>query len=128
MEPPALEQALLDVAARARVTVRTEPFDPRAFPDVDRRGGLCFLDGLPVLLVDARLNVVERIAILVDALSQIELEAITMAPAVRARIDLASDKRADRRRRAIRTVKLAQKRAWPITPKPNDVGDWNTRR
>lgn len=105
MDPVSLEQALLDVAARARITVRTEPFDPRAFPDVDRRGGLCFLDGAPVLLVDARLNAVERVAILVDALSQLELDGVTMPPFVRQRIELASDKRADRRRRAIRQVK-----------------------
>ncbi len=105
MDAPSLERALLDVASRAGVRVRREPFDPRAFPDVDRRGGLCFVDGAPLILVDARLDPVERVAILVDALSRFDTDALTMAPALRDRLELASEKRADRRRRAIRAVK-----------------------
>lgn len=105
MDAPSLERALLDLAARVGVRVRCEPFDPRAFPDVDRRGGLCVVDGAALILIDARLDAIERVAILVDALSQLDLDALSMPPAIRDRLALASDKRADRRRRTIRSVK-----------------------
>ncbi|MCC6647283.1 MAG: hypothetical protein IT374_17140 [Polyangiaceae bacterium] len=105
MEPASLERALMEVAARAGVRVRCEPFDPRSFPDVDRRGGLCFVDGAALLLVDAALLPVERVAILTEALSLLELDAVPMPPAVRERLTLAGDRRADRRRRAIRQIK-----------------------
>ena len=104
MEPPALEDALLDVAERAGVEVRREPFDPGVFRDANKRGGLCWLRGTAVVLLDQGLNTVERVAVLAEALAALELDGLWMQPAVRERIELAARKRGRPRRRHLRRV------------------------
>ena len=89
-----MEDALLEVAARAGVTVRRESFDPATFAQVQKRGGLCRVGGLSFLLVDRGLSVIERVGVLADGLSGVALDAVSMAPAVRERIELARRRRA----------------------------------
>lgn len=93
MEPRALEDALLDVARRVGVDVRREPFDAGVPREALPRGGLCVLRGARVIFVDASLSVVERTVILTNALAGVSTEAIAMPPFVRARIDLAKQRR-----------------------------------
>jgi hypothetical protein len=99
VEPKAMEDALLDVASRAGVTVRTEAFDPAVFASVQKRGGLCWVGGRAVLLVDVGLSVIERVGVLADGLSGLDVDAISMPPAVRARIEKSAKKRASAPRR-----------------------------
>lgn len=83
MDLPTLEDALLAVAARVGLAVRYEPIDATLALHLHERGGLCRIDGEAVLLVDANLSRVERVAHLARALRTYDLEPISMAPAVR---------------------------------------------
>lgn len=94
MEPRALEDALLDVARRAGVEVRREPFDSGVPREARPRGGLCRIHGVTVILVDTTLTTVERTAVLADALAGVQLDSLSMLPFVRERIDLAVKRRA----------------------------------
>lgn len=75
---------LEDLAARIGVEVRVEP----VWQGGDRAGGLCRVHGVPLILLDARAPVADRIAVLCEALAELErdLDNVFMPPAVRARI------------------------------------------
>lgn len=104
MEPRALEQALLDVARRVGVDVRREPFDAGVPREALPRGGLCVLRGVRVILVDATLTVVERTAVLTNALAGLPIDEIAMPPFVRERIELAKRRRVPPPRPKLRRV------------------------
>jgi hypothetical protein len=94
LDPLALEEALLEVARRAGVQIRKERFDPGIFGQAGRRGGLCLVGGARVILLDTQLTTIERVGVLCEALSGLDLEPISMLPIVRERIDLCARRRA----------------------------------
>lgn len=73
---------LEDLAQRLGVEIRYEsPWKGGA-----HAGGLCRVRGELVILVDASAPVVERIAVLCEALSSLDLDAVFLPPALRAKI------------------------------------------
>jgi hypothetical protein len=88
------------LAARLGISVRAERFEPGV---LERRGGLCWLDGRPLVVMDEKLPVHDRIAVLARALGQFDLEGTSVPPLVREHIDAA---RSGKKRRARRTVVL----------------------
>jgi hypothetical protein len=76
------------LAARLGIAVRAEPFGKGVLAG---RGGLCRVDGQPLIVMDASLPLPDRIAVLSLALSQFDLDALHVPPLVRERIDEARD-------------------------------------
>jgi hypothetical protein len=74
------------VAARLGIAVRAEPFGTGL---LQGRGGFCRVRGEPLIVMDAALPAVDRIALLAKALAQFELEGVRIAPAVRDLIEAA---------------------------------------
>ena len=68
------------LAARLGVAVRAEPFGKGL---LEGRGGLCWVDGKALVVMDEKLGTPERIAVLAEALSTFDLEAVSAPPAVR---------------------------------------------
>jgi hypothetical protein len=68
------------LAGRLGVAVRAEPFGKGL---LQGRGGLCRVDGKALVVMDEKLGVPERIAVLAEALATFDLEAVTVPPAVR---------------------------------------------
>jgi len=77
----ALEEAL----GRLEVELRVEdlPADARV------QGGLCSIDGRPVVLLGRAAPTAERVAVLAAALARLDTSRIYLAPAVRERIERA---------------------------------------
>ena len=94
MEPHTLERALIAAAQQVGLTVRAEAFDEGIFGQIGRRGGLCQLEGRLTLLLDTKLDVPERVALLADALTGFDLSALALPEEVRDCIALASRRRA----------------------------------
>jgi hypothetical protein len=94
---------LTTLAERLGVAVRTEPFGKGV---LEGRGGLCWLDGRPLIVMDETLEIEERIAVLAEALARggFDLEAASVAPEVRERIEAS---------RGRKTRRLPRKRAQP---------------
>ena len=86
MDPTALEQALLTVAARLDIVVRWESFDG-VFAQLRGRGGLCRLGGKQLIIGDATMPVIDRVGVLSEALSHVDTDGIAMLPLVRSKID-----------------------------------------
>lgn len=74
------------LAARLGVAVRAEPFGKGV---LEGRGGLCWLDGKPLVVMDAKLAVPERIAVLAGALGKFDLEVVSVPPQIREQIEAA---------------------------------------
>jgi hypothetical protein len=72
------------LASRLGVAVRIEDFPGEL---LHGRGGLCWLHGRPVVLMDASLSVADRILTLASALSRFDLDAVYVPPLVRARVE-----------------------------------------
>jgi hypothetical protein len=86
MQLSRLLEELTRAAERAGIKVRSEVFDPN-LSDVKRpRGGLCTLRGARLLLIDAKLPLPERIAIVAEALAAVDLDHLFLPPIVRATI------------------------------------------
>ncbi len=83
MPPDALYDALLDVARRLGLVIRVAAMDPKA----KARGGLCLVRDTRTLIIDGGAPLVERIGVVAEALARFDLDAISMAPAVRLRIE-----------------------------------------
>ena len=103
MAPHDILRALEALASRIGVSVRSEPF---ALSVLEGRGGLCRLRGEHVVVMDARLPILDKIAVLAAALAAFDLEAIYVPPLLRASIQR-------RRRAALRPSDR--------TPQPSDV-------
>lgn len=86
MTPDRLLLELETLAARVGVVVRIEPFGGEL---LEGRGGLCWVRGKPLVVMDSSLSVAERIATLAAALSGFDLGDVYVPPLVRARIELA---------------------------------------
>jgi hypothetical protein len=72
------------LAARLGVAVRAEPFGRGV---LEGKGGLCWLDGQALVVMDAKLGVPERIAVLAVALATFDLASMSVPPVVRERIE-----------------------------------------
>ena len=83
VSPPEILLELEKLALRLGVPVRFEPFDLRTAG----KGGLCRLHGMPLIVVDVGLPVLDKIGVLSEALASFDLEAIYLPPVLRARID-----------------------------------------
>jgi len=63
---------LESLAARLGVPVRAEAFSKGL---LEGRGGLCWVDGKALIVMDEKLPVPDRIAVLASALAQLELDS-----------------------------------------------------
>jgi hypothetical protein len=72
------------LAARVGVAVRAEPFGEGL---LSGRGGLCWVRGRPLVVMDASLPVPDRIAVLSRALARFDLDSVFVPPLVRAHIE-----------------------------------------
>ena len=66
---------LTDLAARMGVEVRIEPFELR----IVGKGGLCRIAGRPVVLVDARLSLVDQVGVIGEALGALRPKLVPIA-------------------------------------------------
>jgi len=78
------------LAARLGVAVRREPFGKGV---LEGRGGLCWVKGRPLVVMDEKLPVAERIGVLAGALAEFDLDSVHMMPAVRQTIESAREGR-----------------------------------
>jgi hypothetical protein len=85
---------LESLAARLGIAVRPEPFGRGL---LEGRGGLCWVDGKPLVVMDVTLGVPDRVAVLAEALAQFDLSAVPLEPALEARIHAARGKGAGRK-------------------------------
>ena len=83
MTPSELVAALEGLAAELRVPVRQEAL-PHAAPRGRPQGGLCRVRGQPVIFLDATLSASEKLVILAQALTSLDLRGHELKPAVRA--------------------------------------------
>ena len=89
MDPEDVLRELEALAGRLGVLVRFEPFDLAL-----GKGGLCRLRGRPLIVIDAGLPLLDRIAVLAQALARFDLEAVYLPPFLRARIAANAARRA----------------------------------
>jgi hypothetical protein len=96
------------VAARLGVVVRSEPFGKGL---LQGRGGLCWVDGKALVVMDEKLGREDRIGVLAEALAKLDLGAVALTEAVRERIDAA--RRRGKKRGARKKPKPGLARAKP---------------
>jgi hypothetical protein len=84
MHPTALAEALSLAVERLGGQVRTEPFEAPA----RLGGGLCWLRGQPVVLLDAGASLDARIQVLARAVATLGSDRVYLVPEVRALVDL----------------------------------------
>ena len=89
------------LAARLGVAVRAEAFGKGV---MQGRGGLCFVDGKPLVVMDERMTVPERIAVLAAALARFDVDDVGIPPVIREAIEAV---RKGRKPRAMRSPKRA---------------------
>jgi hypothetical protein len=80
VSPEDAVRALSHLAAGAGVEVRIERFDLT----IAGKGGLCRIDGHPVVLVDAKLCTLEQAGVIGQALSRVDLGVVPLAGDLRA--------------------------------------------
>jgi hypothetical protein len=80
VSPEEAIRALVEVAARAGVEIRIEPFALA----LSGKGGLCRIEGRPVVLVDAKLSVLEQAGVIGVALGEVDLGDAVVPAAVSA--------------------------------------------
>ena len=91
------------------MAVRAEPFGKGV---MEGRGGLCWVDGQPLVVMDDTLVVMDRIGVLARALGQLDLEGAAVTPQVRERIE--ATRRVKKRRASKKpSPGLARARARP---------------
>jgi hypothetical protein len=84
--PARLLSELETLAERVGVVVRVESFGGEL---LEGRGGLCWVRGKPLVVMDSSLSVAERIATLAVALSGFHLGDLYVPPFVRRRVEVA---------------------------------------
>ena len=75
---------LLELAYRLDVTVRKERLGDEELP---AESGLAWIDGTPVLFLEARLSPAEPVAVLVRELSRFPIEDVYIKPGIRALLE-----------------------------------------
>jgi hypothetical protein len=88
--PARLLSELETLARRLGIAVRVETFDGGLR---EARGGICWVDHKPLVVMNLSLSVAERIATLTEALSIFDLRDVYVPPLVRSRIEAASRRR-----------------------------------
>ena len=83
MDDQHLCDELLQAAGRLGIEVRMEPFETPAVVG----GGLCVVRGEPLVLIDQRAPLADRIGALARALAELESETIYIAPEARELIE-----------------------------------------
>jgi hypothetical protein len=78
VSPDEAIRALSEVATRAGVEVRIEPFALA----LSGKGGLCRIEGRLVVLVDAKRSVLEQAGVIGEALGEVDLEGLEIPPAL----------------------------------------------
>jgi hypothetical protein len=102
---------LEEVAARLGVEVRAEPF---AKGLMEGRGGLCRIDGRPVVVMDEKLSAPDRVGVLAAALASLDTRGVDVPDLARTALDAARRrKREERRKRARPKRHLGLVRAKP---------------
>jgi hypothetical protein len=71
------------LAQRLGVAVRFESFDVRV---IEGKGGLCWIRGVPTVLLDSGASLLDKIGVLADALRVFDIEAIYVPPVLRQRL------------------------------------------
>lgn len=74
---PEAVRALVDLAAKAGIEVRIEPF---GLKQLAGKGGLCRIRGRKVVLVDAALGALEQAGVIGEALGSVDLRGLPIAP------------------------------------------------
>jgi hypothetical protein len=84
---------LLRVAHKLGLRVRVEPFETAAV----LAGGLCWVRGRQLILLDENASMVDRVAAMAEALANFDLETVYLAPEARQLVEaaLARGTRAD---------------------------------
>jgi len=80
MEPEKTYQYLEDLAEQLGISIRYDDFSD---PEVPATSGLCKVKGSYLYIMDTSKDVAERIRLLSQCLSQIDLEGIYVVPAIR---------------------------------------------
>ena len=83
MPPEEMLSQLHELARRAGIEVRIDPFDLRS---IEGRGGLCWLRGRPVVVMDAGMPLIDKVGVLASALAEFDLEPLCVPPVLRRRI------------------------------------------
>ena len=102
--------ALETLAERLGVVVRAEAFSKGI---LQGHGGLCRVDGKPVVLMDERLALPDRVGVLATALSGFPWAEERLPPAVRDALTRASRRRGKRTRSLARVPRPGLARAKP---------------
>lgn len=84
MLPAQMLRELAELAARIGVDVRYEVFDRHV---LEGRGGLCWLRGKPVVVMDSGMPVLDKVGVLATALARFDLEPIYIPPLLRRRLE-----------------------------------------
>jgi hypothetical protein len=82
--PERVLQELEALAARIGITVRLEPFGSGLLAG---RGGLCWVRGQALVVMDASLPLPDRIAVLSSALARFDLDKVYVPPFLRAHFE-----------------------------------------
>jgi hypothetical protein len=87
MHPPEFLRELSVLAGRLEVDLRFESFDGLRQIGPLSRGGLCRLYGRPTIVVDEGLSVLDKIEVVAQALSTLDLDRVYMPPQVRTELE-----------------------------------------
>lgn len=90
MEENRLLQELEEIAEKLSITVH---YDDLMGLDFKIKGGLCKLRGKPVIIMDRRTPLTERVDLLVGALRQFDLSSVFIRPYIRSIIAEGSETR-----------------------------------
>jgi hypothetical protein len=106
------------LAVRLGVSVRAEAFSKGV---LEGHGGLCWVDGKALVVMDEKLPVPDRIAVLAGALAQLDLGRLVLPEPVQAAID-ARRAKPRRSRRSTRPPRPREPREPREPPKPRHPG------
>ena len=82
MTPKQILAQLVLLSSRAGIGVR---FDALGKNLSESRGGLCWLRGRPVVILDAAAPILDQVGVLASALREFDLEALYVPPLLRRR-------------------------------------------
>lgn len=84
MDPKDILSQLVLLSQRAGIAVR---FDALGRNLPDSQGGLCWLRGNPVVILDASASVLDQVGVLASSLRTFDLEALYVPPFLRRRTE-----------------------------------------
>jgi hypothetical protein len=85
MRPEKLVEELKEVAVALGVTVRIEVIKQNTIGQP--KGGLCYVDGQPVVLVHRKLKDSDKAQVMIEALGEFDLDSVFIKPEVRETIE-----------------------------------------